>query len=248
MKTIKKGEKGEVVELLQKMLAMSGHLLTMDGDFGSKTHKAVLAFQKQNVDLDGNPLEANGRVNSKTWYALLNSSTSSVPIPELSPDRVTLRRIEQIHPQLRVELQAIYDEIIRRKVSVRFTQVFRTFAEQDQLYAQGRTLPGKRVTNARGGQSYHNYGLAVDIVLLIDNGKSVSWDRELDLDKDGLADWQEIVHVFKHFGWDWGGDWVSFKDYPHFEKSFGYTTAELKEKYAAEDFVEAPYVRLERVS
>ena len=70
----------------------------------------------------------------------------------------------------------------------------------------------------------------------------------LDLDGDGTKDWQEIVHVFKHYGWKWGGDWTSFKDYPHFEKAFGYTTAELRNKYSSEDFVDKPYVNLEAIA
>ena len=144
--------------------------------------------------------------------------------------------------------QEICQEILDRNVAVRFTQVFRTFEEQDRLYAQGRTMPGSRVTNARGGQSYHNYGLAVAIVLLTNNGRGVSWDMCLDLDGDGTKDWQEIVHVFKHYGWKWGGDWTSFKDYPHFEKAFGYTTAELRNKYSSEDFVDKPYVNLELIA
>jgi peptidoglycan L-alanyl-D-glutamate endopeptidase CwlK len=94
-------------------------------------------------------------------------------------------------------------------------------AEQDALYAQGRKKPGKKVTNAKAGQSIHNYGLAVDIVLIID-GKTASWDVKADWDNDRKADWMECVEIFKKHGWDWGGDWRTFKDMPHFEKK-GYT-------------------------
>ena len=97
------------------------------------------------------------------------------------------------------------------------TQGLRTFAEQDALYAQGRTKPGKKVTNAKGGQSVHNYGFAVDIALIIKD-KEVSWDTKKDWDKDNQSDWMEVVSVFKKYGWSWGGDWVSFKDMPHFDK------------------------------
>lgn len=79
------------------------------------------------------------------------------------------------------------------------------------------TEPGKKVTNAKGGQSIHNYGLAVDICLIID-GKTVSWDTAADWDNDQIADWYECVKIFAKYGWEWGGNWRTFKDLPHFEK------------------------------
>jgi peptidoglycan L-alanyl-D-glutamate endopeptidase CwlK len=70
--------------------------------------------------------------------------------------------------------------------------------------------------------------LALDIVLLVDkdgNGtyESAAWDIKGDYDKDGKSDWMECVAILKKYGWEWGGDWTSFKDYPHFEKTFGQT-------------------------
>lgn len=127
-------------------------------------------------------------------------------------DPITLKRIETAHPALRAELHQIYSEICQRLTGrsfCRFTQVLRTFDEQNALYAQGRTAPGSKVTNARGGQSYHNYGMAVDICLIID-GKTASWEVG--------EDWMKCVDVFRSYGWEWGGDWTSFKDYPHFQK------------------------------
>jgi peptidoglycan LD-endopeptidase CwlK len=150
-------------------------------------------------------------------------------------DKITLNRIELLHPDIRDEVREIYEEICSRltgNVICRFAYTLRTFAEQDALFAQGRSKPGKRVTNARGGQSFHNYGLAVDIVLLVDRDKNgtyeeASWDTRLDGDNDKIADWMECVAVFKIWGWEWGGDWKSFKDMPHFQKTFGYTTPQL---------------------
>lgn len=144
-------------------------------------------------------------------------------------DTITLARIELLHPKLRTEAKEIYNEIVsalKGRATVRFTQTLRTIAEQDALYAQGRTKPGKIVTWAKGGKSYHNYGLAIDICLIID-GKEASWDITKDFDKDRISDWMEIVAIFKSRGWEWGGDWEK-KDYPHFQKTFGYTTAKLK--------------------
>lgn len=69
----------------------------------------------------------------------------------------------------------------------------------------------------KAGQSIHNYGFAVDICLLIDN-KQVSWDTLKDWDNDKVADWYECVKIFAKNGWNWGGNWKTFKDIPHFEK------------------------------
>lgn len=139
-------------------------------------------------------------------------------------DQITLKRIETAHPLLRDELKKIYEEIcaaLTGKAICRFAYVLRTFAEQDQLFNKR-----PRVTKAKAGQSYHNYGLAVDIVLLTDNGKKASWNTVADFDEDGKADWAEIVAIFKKYGWQWGGEW-NFKDNPHFEKTLGYNWQQL---------------------
>ena len=159
-------------------------------------------------------------------------------------DQITLQRIEDIHPKLRTELHAIYNEICTAfpgQTGVRFVQVFRSFPEQDALYAQGRTKPGPKVTDAKGGQSYHNYGLGVDFCLLFDKNNDghissdeIIWNRNTDLDKDKLIDWMEVVKIFTKYGWTWGASW---SDYPHFEKPFGYKVSKLLAKYKAGDFI-----------
>lgn len=158
-------------------------------------------------------------------------------------DGVTLQRIQLLHPKLRQEVDKIYTEIttaLTGRAICRFTYTLRTFKEQDELYAKGRTTAGAKVTNAKGGQSYHNYGLAIDIVLIID-GKIASWDTKADYDKDGKSEWQEIVSIFKKYGWDWGGEW-KFVDAPHFQKSFGKTIKELQALHTAKKVDSAGYV------
>ena len=148
-------------------------------------------------------------------------------------DKVTQDRISKLHPSVRDEVNKIIEEIntkfLTGRAKVRIAQGLRTFAEQDALYAQGRTKPGKKVTNAKGGQSVHNYGFAVDIVLIID-GKEASWDTKKDWDGDKVADWDECVKVFAKYGWSWGGNWTSFKDMPHFDK-IGYSNWRILSKY-----------------
>lgn len=160
------------------------------------------------------------------------TETKEKNIDKNEPKDISLVRIALLHPKLRVEALTIYNEIKSRltgRAKVRFTQTLRTISEQDELFAQGRTKQGKIVTNARGGDSFHNYGLAIDICLIIDD-KEASWDDKTDYDKDGIADWSEIVSIFKSYGWEWGGDW-NFKDKPHFQKTFGRTIQDLKKSF-----------------
>lgn len=143
-------------------------------------------------------------------------------------DKISISRIAKIHPKLRTDCSDVLIEIQKRGIDIRITQGLRTIAEQDALYAQGRTTPGKKVTNAKGGSSMHNYGLAVDFCLLHKDG-TISWSMTEDLDKDGKKDWMEVVEVFKAHGWTWGGDFKSILDTPHFEKGFGYTLEQIKQ-------------------
>lgn len=161
-------------------------------------------------------------------------------------DAITLKRIETIHPKLREELRKIYDEICKEltgRAVCRFSQVYRTFKEQDALYAQGRTKPGAKVTNAKGGQSYHNYGLAVDIVMIID-GKTASWDTTKDWDGDKIADWLEVVKIFTKHGWQWGlfNKEGNRYDLPHFQKTFGLSISALRKRHDAKKIDKEGYV------
>ena len=135
-------------------------------------------------------------------------------------DKPTQTRIAKLHPSVRAEVTQIIHECdiaLTGKAEIRITQGLRTFAEQDALYQQGRTTAGKKVTNAKAGQSIHNYGFAVDICLIIDN-KTASWDTAKDWDNDQVADWYECVKIFAKHGWEWGGNWKTFKDLTHFDK------------------------------
>lgn len=157
-------------------------------------------------------------------------------------DKVTLERIKLLHPSLVEEAYSIYKEVceaLKGSAVCRFAYTLRTFAEQDELYKIGRRKKAgeKTVTNAKGGQSYHNYGLAIDIVLLKDTNKdstfdAASWETNVDFDGDGVADWQEVVSIFKRYGWEWGGDW-KFTDKPHFQKTKGKSIAQLQQLYSS---------------
>ena len=152
---------------------------------------------------------------------------------------INQNRINTLHPKVREEVTKIINEcdlILTGRAKIRIAQALRTEKEQNDLYAQGRTKPGKKVTNAKFGQSFHCFGLAVDFVLIID-GKEASWDMTKDWDGDHTNHWQEIVNVYVKYGWEWGGNLISLKDFPHFQKVFGYTWQQLLMKHSKNDFI-----------
>jgi len=93
------------------------------------------------------------------------------------------------------------------------TCTYRSPEEQSALYAQGRTAPGHIVTNAKAGQSMHQWRVALDIVPLV-NGKP-DWDGSHPV-------WHQIAAVFKKHGFEWGYDWPRMKEMPHFQMTGGH--------------------------
>ena len=146
-------------------------------------------------------------------------------------DQQSIDQIETLHPKLRNIALAAYNEAVASTpvgVHPIITQGYRTFDESNALYAKGRTAPGEIVTNAPAGKSYHNYGCALDFALVI-NGNT-SWDQT-------NHNCNTVFNVFKNHGFEWGGDWNSFKDYPHFEMRFGLSWQQMLQKHNSGDFI-----------
>lgn len=165
-------------------------------------------------------------------------------------DKISEVRVALLHPKIKSIVKALIEKAeagFPITIAIRVVQGRRTFAEQHSLYCQpfdhkdndgdGRIdEANEKVTNADSGHSYHEYGLAIDFAILYDldgngNYEKLSWDLIKDLDRDGIADWMEVVKVFEASpGCKWGGRWHSIVDNPHFEWSFGYTTSQLLNK------------------
>jgi len=158
----------------------------------------------------------------------------------MATDKTSLDRLNKLHPDVRQSAIDAYTEACSETpvgVHPFITETERTFQRSDDLYAQGRTKPGSIVTNAKGGDSLHNYNLAIDFVNQV-NGKA-SWNVD--------ANWMKVVEIFKNHGWKWGGDFKSIKDYPHFEKTMGLTLSQIKAKYKAKDFISGTnYINLSK--
>lgn len=109
----------------------------------------------------------------------------------------------------------VRDTLVRARqegMAMQMDLVSRTVAQQDALYAQGRTEPGNRVTNARGGQSWHNYGLGADVVFSTANGQP-SWPEN--------GNWTRYGQIAQSNGLTWGGNWRN-PDRPHVEYHPGF--------------------------
>jgi len=119
-------------------------------------------------------------------------------------------RIKQLHPIVQHYAHLLITQLEELGYSPIVTQGLRTHDEQNALYAQGRTKPGQKVTNARGGESWHNYGLALDLGFMDKEGK-LTYE----------VDWNIVGKVGQKIGFSWGGAWTIFKDRPHFEITGG---------------------------
>ena len=122
-----------------------------------------------------------------------------------------------LKPRVERGAEAIISEMKKKGHEVRVVQGYRSREEQDKLYAQGRTTPGAIVTNAKGGESLHNFGCAVDFVFVKEgyNASSLLWET--------------LGAVGKRQGFVWGGDWTSLVDKPHFEMTLGYSLKDFQE-------------------
>lgn len=133
----------------------------------------------------------------------------------------------QLNPLVKERSNQLIQQAADKGIVVVITDGFRSSEDQDKLYEIGRTTEGNIVTHAKGGESYHNYGLAIDFALQTPSGEVV-WDMQYDRNQNGKADWNEVVKMAKALGFQWGGDWKQFKDYPHLEMDFGLTIADLQ--------------------
>lgn len=129
-------------------------------------------------------------------------------------DAVSESRLAPLNPLLAEKIRHVAALMSAKGVELRVVQGLRTKAEQDALYAQGRTLPGKIVTDARGGQSMHNYGLAVDMVPGI-RGAS-PWKPNWN-DKD--PDYETMIDLCEQQGLVAGARWIHIPDVDHFQLS-----------------------------
>lgn len=118
-------------------------------------------------------------------------------------------KLDALEPDFKIIADQIIADALAAGIRLVVTATRRTISEQDRLYAQGRTAPGQKVTNAKGGQSPHNFGLAFDFCPLDSNGKP-DWNAPRNV-------WNKVGEIAEAHGMTWGGHFKSLLDLPHIE-------------------------------
>ena len=139
------------------------------------------------------------------------------------------RRILDLHPRVHRLADAHLARCKAAGITLIVTSTYRDNEAQDALYALGRTTAGKIRTNARGGESWHQYRLAYDVVPLR-FGKPVWGDKG-----DDALLWHKVGEIGKSVGLEWAGDWRRFREMPHFQFTGGLTIADLQAGKRLED-------------
>lgn len=132
---------------------------------------------------------------------------------------INSRSLDELIPQAKERVEKFIALCKEHDIDLLVTSTYRDAESQNALYAQGRTAPGKIVTNAKAGDSWHNWRCAVDVVPIV-NGKP-DWDGSHPV-------WGEIGRLGKEAGLEWAGEWHSFKELAHFQYTGGLTLAQLK--------------------
>lgn len=125
--------------------------------------------------------------------------------------------IAELKPVVRMLAQDLCAACRSVGINLTITCTYRNGAEQERLYAQGRTAPGPIVTNAKANQSLHQFRVAFDVAPLDTHG-NINWN----------GDFAAIGRIGKKVGLEWGGDWAGFKDIAHFQYLAGYSLADFQ--------------------
>lgn len=133
--------------------------------------------------------------------------------------------LPSVQPRFRAFLEAANKAMKAHGLSVKIISGTRSYAEQEALYAQGRTKPGAKVTNARPGYSNHNFGTACDVGVFGKKG-----NREIYFQAHPAYLW--LGPIGESCGLEWGGRWKT-PDRPHYQFPTGLTMAQMRERVAA---------------
>jgi len=133
---------------------------------------------------------------------------------------INSRKLDDLLPPVKERVERFIAACKAEGIDLLVTSTYRDNESQNALYAQGRTAPGRIVTNAKAGQSFHNYRCAVDVVPLV-SGKP-NW-------KTTDPVWQRVGALGKSAGLEWAGEWKRFKEFAHFQYTGGLTLAQLQQ-------------------
>lgn len=158
------------------------------------------------------------------FAALFQDTQKAGPLKEVAKHlaRVALYQkfgTDALYPDVKEKCEKLISVMASKGMPVRLQEGFRPAKLQDEYYAKGRTTTGSKITNAKGLQSYHQYGLAFDLVF-VEHGYNPpdSW-------------WDILGKEGEKLGLSWGGRWIGFSDRPHFEWHPGFEWKELEQYF-----------------
>jgi peptidoglycan L-alanyl-D-glutamate endopeptidase CwlK len=154
-------------------------------------------------------LDADGRPGTDTWAAIYKKVLPDKALPGGAAEEVDGRSegvIATLLPEVQPYARALIGKASSAGITIKVISGLRTYDEQNELYRQGRDKPGRIVTNARGGYSNHNFGIAFDIGVF-QAGKYL----------DESPKYKAVGTLGTDLGLDWGGNWKTIQDEPHFQ-------------------------------
>ncbi len=181
-------------------------------------------------------VQVDGRAGPQTWAAIYARIVKPTVVPLRPGDGIEAvdarseKNIASLLPEVQPIARALVQKAALNGIRIKVISGLRTYAEQNELYAQGRARPGPRVTNARGGYSNHNFGIAFDVGVF--EGNKYLPDS---------VKYKAVGVLGTDLGLEWGGNWTSIVDQPHFQLRPGWAVdlperemlAELRVRFAA---------------
>ena len=131
---------------------------------------------------------------------------------------INSRSLSDLNPKVAALCSEFLNRCKAEGIDVIITSTYRDAESQNALYAQGRTAPGKKVTNAKAGQSFHNWRVAFDFVPIV-GGKAIWNDDTL---------WAKCGEIGEGVGLEWAGRWKKFCEFPHMQFTGGLSLADFQ--------------------
>jgi peptidoglycan L-alanyl-D-glutamate endopeptidase CwlK len=240
-----------IIRAVQKKLGIDD-----DGTAGPQTWSAVHTKVVGKKPADGAGIDAtiravqkklgvfvDGNAGPATWAAIhlavvgkrppgevKSAVDPSLPGEGKKADSRSEGNIMTLLPRVRPFARALIEKAANQGIIIKVTSGTRSFAEQDELFAQGRTKPGKKVTNARGGFSNHNFGIAFDVTIF--TGSSDPEKAKTPVFESPV--YKAVGALGTEIGLEWGGNWKTIVDEPHFQLRPGWA-ADLSEQQMLAD-------------
>ena len=155
-------------------------------------------------------VDIDGRAGPATWAAIYGRIVSTNALPDeitaAPADDRSEKNIATLMPSVQPFARALVLKAAQNGIEIKIISGRRSYEEQDALFAQGRTATGDVVTHAQAGYSNHNFGIAFDIGVF--EGKRYLTES---------PKYKAVGSLGRELGLEWGGNWKTIKDEPHFQ-------------------------------